>query len=227
MSHRDKHHTHTALMLLACAFAFVYLLAWQFQWSDIVRRWNGTPRQILIQDTTSTPALPARLESINEKSGTTMNLWKVTKIKDPEQQWVLEKEQTPKSGTIVSPWERADSWTPDISFTSLNAVPQSFMRLWISSPAGIMMDTQRVIITSNTNTIKRAWESNTVTSDQIKQIWLNVDSLTFYNDSTWVNILVLMEITHNNQPLLIQAPYAVYRDDKAHLNSLIAQLTQK
>lgn len=101
------------------------------------------------------------------------------------------------------------------------------MRLWISGPAGIMMDTQRIIVTTNTNTIKRASESKTLTADQIKQIWLTVDSLTFYNDPSRANILVLMEVVHNNQSLLIQAPYAVYRDDKAHLNSLIAQLTQK
>lgn len=203
MSHKDHHHKHTALMLLACAFAFVYLLAWQFQWSDIVRRWNGSTPTALILDTGSPSTLPARLESVDEDSYPTgQNIsWETKTIQN-----------TP---------------SPNISFTSLNAVPQSFMRLGVASSAGIMMDTQRVIITTNTNTIKRAGESKTLTAEQIKQIWLKVDSLTFYNDPSWANILVLMEVVRNNQSLLIQAPYAVYRDNKAHLNSLIAQLTQK
>ena len=95
------------------------------------------------------------------------------------------------------------------------------MRLGVTSSAGIIMDTQRVIITTNTNTIKRAGESKTLTAEQIKQsdsMWILSP---FYNDPSWANILVLMEVVRNNQSLLIQAPFAVYRDDKAHLNSLI------
>ena len=90
-----------------------------------------------------------------------------------------------------------------------------------------MMDTQRVIITTNTNTLKRTGETKVMTIDQIKQIWLNVDSLTFYTDSSWANILVIMEVVRNQQSFLIQVPYTIWRDDKAHLNMLITQLTQK
>jgi hypothetical protein len=39
--------------------------------------------------------------------------------------------------------------------------------------------------------------------------------------------LVLMEVVHNQQSVLIQAPYSIRRDDKAYLNTLITQLTQK
>ncbi len=208
-------------MLLACAFAFVYLLAWQFQWSDIVRRWHGDTRQAITQTTQDTQVLPDKLEKIPEESWTKTNSWEIKPTIDTQAS--LDKGRWSQTGGI---WAK-NSWTQTISFTSLNAVPQSFMRLWISGPAGIMMDTQRIIVTTNTNTIKRASESKTLTADQIKQIWLTVDSLTFYNDPSRANILVLMEVVHNNQSLLIQAPYAVYRDDKAHLNSLIAQLTQK
>lgn len=118
--------------------------------------------------------------------------------------------------------------TPDqVWFSPLNALPQSFIRLWLKSTQGIIIDDQRVIVTTNTNDI--AWQNDrkTLTKEDIAKVWLSVDSLTFYNDPSWAGVLVVMEVVRNNQTLLIQAPYLAYRDRKDHLNAIITQLTQK
>jgi len=90
-----------------------------------------------------------------------------------------------------------------------------------------MMDQQGTIVTTNTNRIAWQWDRKTFAWEELQWLWIEADSLTFYNDPSWVNILVLIEVVRNDQSLLIQIPYASYRDDKVHLNSLIRQLTQK
>ena len=215
MSYKDHHHRHRALMLLACAFAFVYLLAWEFQWWDITRRWNGKTKQDITQTKSNVQKMPVKLEMIDEQTvKNNISVWKTNTVTNTS---IIPNKE------VIQWW----SWVKQISFTSLNAIPLSFIRLWIKSTAGIMMDTQRIIVTNSTNTIKRTWETKTMTLNQIKQIWLTVDSLTFYNDPSWTNILVIIEVVHNQQSILIQIPYIIWRDDKAHINTLIAQLTQK
>lgn len=215
MSYKDHHHRHRALMLLACAFAFVYLLAWEFQWWDITRRWNGKTKQDIAQTKSNVQKMPVKLEMIDEQTvKNNISVWKTNTVTNTS---IIPNKE------VIQWW----SWVKQISFTSLNAIPLSFIRLWIKSTAGIMMDTQRIIVTNSTNTIKRTWETKTMTLNQIKQIWLTVDSLTFYNDPSWTNILVIIEVVHNQQSILIQIPYIIWRDDKAHINILIAQLTQK
>lgn len=199
MTHRDRDHKHNALMLLACAFAFVYLLAWQFQWDHALQQWQWI----------APPALPEVLTNITSPS--------VKQVIDTS--WSEIK--APSSWEIVT----NSSWNT-LSFSSLNALPQSFVRLWLSNTQNIMIDQQRTIVTTDTNHITWKWESKTLTWSELQSMWINAKSLTFYNDPSWVNILVVMEIVNNNQSLLVQVPYASYRDDKEHLNSLIYQLTQ-
>lgn len=192
MSRRDRNHRHTGLMLLACAFAFVYLLARQFQWDDLVQQRHNIPA----------PELPDQLTNIITDDRAT-----------------IDATPTNTSPPIIK-------WTGDITFSTLNALPSSFVRLWLVNTQGIMTDAKRVIISTNTNAIKRSGDSKTLTTNEITQIWLKADSLTFYNDQSWANILVVMEVVHNQQSLLLQMPYSLYREDKAYINSLIVQLTQ-
>lgn len=182
-------------MLLACAFAFVYLLARQFQWDDLTQQRQDIPA----------PELPDQLTNImsdNTNTGTT---------------------STTTQTTTAAP---SIKWTGDIAFSTLNALPSSFVRLGLINTQGIMTDVKRIIISTNTNMIKRSGDSKTLTPREIAQIWLTADALTFYNDPSWANILVVIELVHNQQSLLLQMPYSLYRDDKAYINSLIAQLTQ-
>lgn len=196
MNRRDRTQHHTALMLLACAFAFVYLLARQFQWPDIVdHRHAGTK---LTQ--TQTPPLPTRLTGD-----------------------VVEKKQYTSPPITTKP-SLSQSWL--VWFSPLNSLPQSFVRLGLSRTQGILIDAQKIIISTDTNSIKRSGDSKTLTWWELKKIWLTGDSLTFYNHPSWANIMVVMEIVRNKQSVLMQIPYTIYRDHKSYLNSVISQLTQ-
>gem|GEM_PF-2838231 len=60
----------------------------------------------------------------------------------------------------------------------------------------------------------------------MSNVGIMADELIFYNDPSWTNILVVMEITRNQQSYLLQVPFGVWRDDKKYLNQLIGQVTK-
>lgn len=208
MNRHDRNNRHTALLLLACAFAFVYLLTRQFQGDEMIHKRDNIDATGY---TMHMPELPARLENTTTGSDTPVT------------------QSGSSSGTVVSPSKptAAQSWVSQISFAALNALPQSFVRLWLSSPQGVLIDWNNVIVTTQSNQIKRNGDSKTFGWSGVVALWIKAESLTFYNDPSWTNIFVVMEVVNKGQSLLVQVPYHIYRDQKAHLNTLIAQLTQK
>lgn len=196
MNNRRSNQHHNALLLLACAFAFVYLLTRQFQG-------------------------PVILEKIDPSvTKQTISTWKTTPLPQtlPQPSWETKK--------TTIPW----SWWSNsgfVWFNTLDALPQSFVRLGLKNTQWVLIDAQKIIISTNTNSIKRDGESKTLTGWELRKIWLTADSLTFYNDPSRANVMVVMEVIHNQQSLLIQTPYIIYRDHKPYLNSIITQLTQK
>ena len=186
-------------MLLVCAGIFVYLLAWQFQGNKMVTYRSQAWSQ------TNDLGIPNNIIDINTTKTATVG--------------------TTSIDSITTNDTSSEDSQPAIVVSPLNALPQSFIRLWLALISNIMIDIKQIIITSNTNDISREGDRMTFVWDKAQAIWLDVSSITFYNDDSRAWTMVLMEIVHNNQSLLMQVPYAVYRDHKDHLNTLIAQLT--
>lgn len=66
MNRHDRNNRHTALLLLACAFAFVYLLTRQFQGDEMIHKRDNIDATGY---TMHMPELPARLEDTDSATG--------------------------------------------------------------------------------------------------------------------------------------------------------------
>ena len=135
--------------------------------------------------------------------------------------WTQLSPHTTLSWAVWS-WSMSDL----LSFSPLSTIPQSFSRLWITSTQWLLLSSEWVAITSQAKKITRDWDSKTITGSWLQHIWLMIDTLTFYNDPGWQNVLVVMSISANKQQLLFQITYQVYRNNKQHINQIINQLTQ-
>lgn len=112
-----------------------------------------------------------------------------------------------------------------IQLTSLNALPQSFIKLWLGQTKDVQIDPRQIIFSPNTARVVRSGDSKRFVWWDVSNVGIQGDELIFYNDPSWTNIVVVMKITRNKQSYLMQVPYGVWRDDKKYLNQLIEKIT--
>jgi len=128
--------------------------------------------------------------------------------------------ESPSTTMISNPTPSA------IQFVNLNALPQSFITLWLGQTQDVQIDPRQIIFSPNTARVVWSGDSKRFVGWDVSNVGIMADELIFYNDPSWTNILVVMEITRNQQSYLLQVPFGVWRDDKKYLNQLIGQVTK-